>query len=37
MKYSLKRHLGIIFISLITGTILMCSPAQQHAVGEVLY
>ncbi len=24
MKYSLKRHLGIIFISLITGTILMC-------------
>ncbi len=24
MKYSLKRHLGIIFISLVTGTILMC-------------
>lgn len=24
MKYSLKRHFGIIFISLITGTILMC-------------
>ena len=24
MKYSLRRHFGIIFISLITGTILMC-------------
>ena len=24
MKYSLKRHFGIIFISLITGTIFMC-------------